>query len=105
MDVIVRYHSGFEKHIENVTSMSTSVDFKDGMPIYEVSIVTRGAEHIVCHEIKTFDIVHSDFTWEHYKGGMRCPNCSRVVRMKFSRRDPLTYCPYCGSKNRYVDGD
>lgn len=100
MRVHIIYQSGFEKTFKNVISMSTVTKCEDGRPSYEISIFNRSSEHIACHDIKSFDIYHAEFEWEHCKGGMRCPVCNRVVRLRFDRRDPLAYCPYCGNINK-----
>lgn len=99
MKVVVQYKSGFERSFENIISMSTEVSNNDGVPCYEITLFNRVSEHIACHEVKTFEVYHRDLEWEHYKGGMRCPKCERVVKMKFDRRYPMIFCPYCGNRN------
>ena len=99
MKVVVHYTSGHERSYENIISMSTEVSNNDGVPCYEITLFNRVSEHIACHEVKSFEVYHRDLEWEHYKGGMRCPKCERVVKMKFDRSTPLIFCPYCGNRN------
>lgn len=99
MKVVVQYKSGFERSFENIMSISTGVSNNDGIPCYEITLFNRSSEHIACHEVKSFQVYHRDLEWEHYKGGMRCPKCERVVKMKFDRRYPMIFCPYCGNRN------
>ena len=101
MRVTIWYESGYEKRFENVSSMDTKVTMcDDGKPKYEIDIFNRSFEHIKCHEVKSFEVIHEEYTWEHYKGGMRCPNCEGIAKIRYDNRNPLLYCPYCGSKNR-----
>lgn len=100
MTLVVSYKSGFEKSINNVTSVSSSVKFENDAPVYEMRYYRHDDiyPHDL-HEIKGFEIYNDKLSWIKTDKGLKCPICNLITKCKVDKTNPIRYCPYCGTDN------
>lgn len=100
MTLVVIYKSGFEKSINNVTSVSSSVKYVNGTPLYEMRYYRHGEVYPHdLHRLKSFEIYNDKFSWVKTDTGLKCPICDLTTRCRIDKSNPIRYCPYCGNDN------
>lgn len=92
-----------ETIIENVQYISTGATFKDGKPIYHMSVSYKGDyENIEIDNVISFSIYERPCAWIVNKNNIECPYCKTHFKKtvlncnKYGIR--TKFCPECGRR-------
>lgn len=105
MIVSVSKKSGGDTTYNNVKSISTGVRFKNGEPIYMISLTQQNHDdEITVKDISGFEVYQADLTWTNDGADIICPHCGQHFDKKIIdvvHGEFMKFCPKCGKTVDY----
>jgi ribosomal protein L37AE/L43A len=104
--MIVILYSKYDKKetvYKNVQDISCQVDFVNGEPVYQISLLQiNHHEHIDISNISSFTVFDSVATWVNEDNDIICPHCGQHYNKSIlSITSGMYFCPKCGQSVDY----
>lgn len=100
---LYRKDDGEEIVYENVHDMSCKVDFINGKPVYEITLLqVNHYEYINISNISSFTVFDSKATWVNEGNDIMCPHCGQHYdKSILNITSGMYFCPKCGQSVNY----